>query len=144
MYKRQPPYIWETGTLNFEGMAGTTAAIDFIADLGERHVMMVEDRLPAGLKGRRRAVVAGMLAGEVYEQPLAKRLREQLAGIPGVTLYGPPEGSPRTSTVSFTLDGFLAGEAARSPSARAACSSGTATSTPRAWSSCWAWPNAAA
>ena len=109
----EPPYIWETGTLNFEGMAGTTAAIDFIADLGERHVALVEDRLPAGLKGRRRAVVAGMLAGEVYEQPLAKRLREQLAGIPGVTLYGPPEGSPRTSTVSFTLDGFLAGEAAR-------------------------------
>lgn len=109
----EPPYIWETGTLNFEGMAGTTAAIDFIADLGERHVALVEDRLPAGLKGRRRAVVAGMLAGEVYEQPLAKWLREQLDGIPGVTLYGPPEGSPRTSTVSFTLDGFLAGEAAR-------------------------------
>jgi len=109
----EPPYIWETGTLNFEGMAGTTAAIDFIADLGERHAALVQDRLPAGLKGRRRAVVAGMLAGEVYEQPLAKCLREQLAAIPGVTLYGPPEGSPRTSTVSFTLDGFLAGEAAR-------------------------------
>jgi cysteine desulfurase family protein (TIGR01976 family) len=109
----EPPYVWETGTLNFEGLAGTTAAIDFIADLGERHVAIVEDGLPAGLKGRRRAVVAGMLAGEVYEQPLATWLREQLAGIPGVTLYGPPEGSPRTSTVSFTLDGFLAGEAAR-------------------------------
>jgi cysteine desulfurase family protein (TIGR01976 family) len=109
----EPPYIWETGTLNFEGLAGTTAAIDFIADLGERHAALVEDRLLAGLKGRRRAVVAGMLAGEVYEQPLAKWLREQLAAIPGVTLYGPPEGSPRTSTVSFTLDGFLAGEAAR-------------------------------
>jgi selenocysteine lyase/cysteine desulfurase len=54
-----------------------------------------------------------MLAGEVHEQPLATWLREQLAGIPGVTIYGPPEGSPRTSTVSFTLDGFLAGEAAR-------------------------------
>ena len=109
----EPPYIWETGTLNFEGLAGTTAAIDFIADLGDRHVALVEDRLPAGLKGRRRAVVAGMLAGEAYQAPLATWLREQLGGIPGVTLYGPPEGSPRTSTVSFTLDGFLAGEVAR-------------------------------
>src|SRR5665648_147388 len=99
----EPPYIWETGTLNFEGIAGTIAAIDFIADLGNRHVAMVED---------------GMLAGEVYEQPLAKWLRERLSGIPGVTLYGPPEGSPRTSTVSFTLDGFLAGEAARALGAR--------------------------
>jgi cysteine desulfurase family protein (TIGR01976 family) len=108
-----PPFVWETGTLNHEGMAGTTAAIDFIADVGERHLAMVEDRLPAGLQGRRRAVVAGMLAGEAYEQPLAKRLREQLAGISGVKLYGPPEGSPRTSTVSFTLDGFQAGEVCR-------------------------------
>ena len=113
-----PPFVWETGTLNHEGMAGTTAAIDFIADLGERHLAMVEDRLPAGLQGRRRAVVAGMLAGEAYEQPLAKRLREQLAGIAGVKLYGPPEGSPRTSTVSFTLDGFQAGEVCRSLGAR--------------------------
>ena len=109
----EPPYVWETGTLDFEGLAGTTAAIDFIADIGQRHLAMVEDRLPAGLQGRRRAVVAGMLVCEAYEQPLASFLREQLAAIPGVKLYGPPESSPRTSTVSFTLDGFLAGEAAR-------------------------------
>jgi cysteine desulfurase family protein (TIGR01976 family) len=108
-----PPYAWETGTLNHEGIAGAAAAVDFIADLGERHAALVGDRLPAGLAGRRRAIVAGMLAAEAYEQPLARRLRERLAGIPGVTLYGPPEGSPRTSTVSFTLDGFRPEEACR-------------------------------
>ena len=110
----ESPYVWETGTPNFEGLAGTTAAIDFIADIGERHLTMVADRLPAGLAGRRRAVVAGMLACEAYEQPLASFLREQLAAVPGVTPYGPPESSPRTSTVSFTLEGLPAGEAARS------------------------------
>ncbi len=113
-----PPFVWQTGTLNHEGMAGATAAVDFIADLGERHLELVDDRLPAGLHGRRKAVVAGMLAGEAYEQPLARRLREQLAGIHGVTIYGPPEGSPRTSTVSFTLEGFRAGEVCRSLGAR--------------------------
>ncbi|HTX69681.1 MAG TPA: cysteine desulfurase-like protein [Thermoleophilia bacterium] len=113
-----PPYAWETGTLNHEGMAGTVAAIDFIADLGERHAALVDDRLPAGLQGRRRAVVAGMLAGETYEQPLARRLREQLAAIPGLSLYGPPEDSPRTSTVSFTLDGFQAAQVCRALGAR--------------------------
>ncbi len=113
-----PPFVWQTGTLNHEGMAGTTAAVDFIADLGERHLDAVADRLPSGLKGRRRAVVAGMLAGEAYEQPLAKSLREQLERIPGVMLYGPPEGSPRTSTVSFTLDGFQAGQVCRALGAR--------------------------
>ena len=117
--EQEPPYIWETGTQNHEGMAGTTAAIDFIADLGARHEAMVGDRLPAGLKGRRRAVVAGMLAGEAYEQPLAQGLREQLAGIPGLTLYGPPEGTPRTSTVSFTLDGYTAEQACRALGQRA-------------------------
>lgn len=112
------PYMWETGTLNHEGMAGAVAAIDFIADLGERHVRTVEDRLPAGLQGRRRAVVAGMLASEAYEGPLAKRLREQLAAIAGVRLYGPPEDSPRTSTVSFTMDGLRASQVCRALGAR--------------------------
>jgi cysteine desulfurase family protein (TIGR01976 family) len=113
-----PPCAWETGTLNHEGMAGTTAAIDFMADLGERHLGMVGDRLPAGLQGRRRAVVAGMLAGEAWQQPLAKRLRERLAAVPGLTLYGPPEGSPRTSTVSFTLAGFQPAQVCRALGAR--------------------------
>jgi len=31
------PFRFETGTLNHEGMAGTIAAIEFIADLGRRH-----------------------------------------------------------------------------------------------------------
>ena len=109
----EPPYVWETGTPNFEGLAGATAAIDFIADIGERHMAGVGEDPLAGLGGRRRAVVAGMVACEAYEQPLATHLREQLAAIPGVTLFGPPESSPRTSTVSFTIDGFLASEAAR-------------------------------
>lgn len=107
------PYAWETGTLNHEGMAGTTAAIDFIADIGARNEGFIAGQAPDGLQGRRRGVVTGMLACEAYEQPLAKRLREQLVAIPGVTLYGPPEGSPRTSTVSFTLDGFQAGQVCR-------------------------------
>jgi len=54
-----PPYNFETGTLNHEGMAGTVAAIDFIADLGRWHEAGVSPapegaaRL-AGLSGRRR------------------------------------------------------------------------------------------
>ena len=116
--EQEAPYIWETGTLDHEGIAGTAAAIDFIADMGTRNAGLVEDKLPASLSGRRRALVAGMLAAEAYEQPLAAWLREQLAAVPGVTLYGPPEGSPRTSTVSFTLDGFSAEQACRGLGAR--------------------------
>ncbi len=112
--EQEPPAIWETGTQNHEGMAGTTAAIDFIADLGARNEAMVAGLLPEDLSGRRRSIVAGMLACEAYEQPLARELRRRLAAIPGVTLYGPPEGMPRTSTVAFTLDGYTPEEVCRS------------------------------
>lgn len=113
-----PPFNFETGTLDHEGIAGALAAIEFIADLGRRHEAGVSaapegaERL-AGLTGRRRAIVAGMLAMEAYEQPLAARLIEGLNDIRGVTIYGPPSGHPRTSTVSFTVEGFTAVEVAR-------------------------------
>jgi cysteine desulfurase family protein (TIGR01976 family) len=116
--EQEQPYIWETGTLDHEGIAGTAAAIDFIAGMGARSLAFVGDQVPAGLSGRRRNVVAGMLAAEAYEQPLAAWLREQLQAVPGVTLYGPPEGTPRTSTVSFTLDGFSPEQACRALGAR--------------------------
>ncbi len=96
----EPPYRFETGTLNHEGIAGAGEAVEFIADLGRHHA---DD--PATVAGRRAAVVAGMHAIEAYEQPLAARLIEGLSALPGVRIYGPPAGHPRTSTVSFTLSG---------------------------------------
>lgn len=108
-----PPDKFETGTLNHEGIAGTTAAVDFIAEMGRRHLDLVAAGLPGGLSGRRRDVVAGMLANEAYEQPLARYLMTELADTKGVTLHGPPAGHPRTSTVSFTVDGSTAMEVAR-------------------------------
>ncbi len=108
-----PPDKFETGTLNHEGIAGTTAAVDFIAEMGRRNTDLVEAQVPAGLDGRRREIVAGMLANEAYEQPLARYLTSELADTRGVTLYGPPTGHPRTSTVSFTVDGYTAMEVAR-------------------------------
>jgi cysteine desulfurase family protein (TIGR01976 family) len=116
--EQEQPYIWETGTLDHEGIAGAAAAVGFIADMGARSAAFVQESIPAGLSGRRRNVVAGMLAAEAYEQPLAAWLREQLQAVPGVTLYGPPEGTPRTSTVSFTLDGFSPEQACRALGAR--------------------------
>jgi cysteine desulfurase family protein (TIGR01976 family) len=109
----EPPSKFESGTLDQEGIAGTSAAVDFIAEMGRRHMDLAGGSLPAGLSGRRREIVAGMLANEAYEQPLARHLMAELAETPGVTLYGPPAGHPRTSTVSFTLDGYTAMEAAR-------------------------------
>lgn len=115
----EPPCMFETGTLNHEGLAGATAAVDFVAGLGRRHDALVAADVPDGLHGRRRDVVAGMLAAELYEQPLARRLVDGLADIRGVDVYGPPAGHPRTPTVAFTVDGFNALEVCRTLGERA-------------------------
>jgi cysteine desulfurase family protein (TIGR01976 family) len=106
---RETPFKFETGTLNHEGIVGAGAAVEFIADMGRHHLRRVAaepalaERLE-GLDGRRRQIVAGMLAAEAHEQPLARDLIDGLREIPGVTVYGPPDDHPRTSTVAFTVD----------------------------------------
>ena len=60
-----------------------------------------------------------------------------LRAIGGVTVYGPPDGHPRTRrsrspSTAITAERSVAG------SVNAASSSGTVTSTPSAWSRCWA------
>lgn len=96
------PLKFETGTLNHEGIAGAAEAVEFIASIGETYGSEFEKELE-GLYGRRRNVVAGMMALEAYEQPITEHFIDELEKIPGVKVYGPPKGYPRTSTVSFTL-----------------------------------------
>ena len=47
-----------------------------------------------------------MLAIDAYEEQLAQKMREELPKIPGLKIYGPGDGHPRTSTVSFRIEGF--------------------------------------
>ena len=93
------------GTPQYETLAGVTAAVNFIADEGEKYAEYFEDELK-GLTGRRRNIVAGVLAMDTHEMALAKKLRMGLRAIPDVTVYGPAEGQPRTPTVSFTMEGY--------------------------------------
>ena len=93
------------GTPQYELMAGMIAAVDFIAGIGAQYEEFFDEELQ-GLTGRRRHVVAGMLAIDAYESPLAKRLRDGLRQIPGVSIYGVAEGQPRTPTVAFRMEGY--------------------------------------
>ncbi len=92
-------------TPQYEFLAGLTEVVNFIADTGAEYAEFFEDELE-GLEGRRRNVVAGMLAFDAYEGPLSEKLRRGLRRLPGVTVYGPAEGEPRTPTVAFTMDGY--------------------------------------
>ena len=112
--KSYPPYMIETGTLNHEGIAGAKAAIEFVTDIGSKFGNTPEIQQHVNhLHGRRRDIVAGLIVFDAYEQPLTEYLISGLSDIREITLYGPPEGHSRTSTVSFTYDGHTAPEVAR-------------------------------
>jgi cysteine desulfurase family protein (TIGR01976 family) len=85
------PERFETGTLPYELIAGTTAAVDFIATLG------------SGSLDRRTALDESYAALEAHEDALCHRLLDGLAGIERVVVHGRPER--RTPTVLFSIDG---------------------------------------
>lgn len=98
-YKLRPvsdenPDRWETGTQSHESMAGTIAAIDYVAGL-------------AGASASRRdGVLAGFTAIEAHEQTLALRFLEGLATVPAARLIGiadPARLRERTPTFAIRL-----------------------------------------
>jgi cysteine desulfurase family protein (TIGR01976 family) len=92
----------ETGTQNHEGIAGATAAVEFLAGL--------DDAGPAA--SRRHRLVHALRELKRRADPLLHRLWMGLSDIPGVTLYGPPPGKPRTPTLAFTVEDVSAGQVA--------------------------------
>jgi cysteine desulfurase family protein (TIGR01976 family) len=85
------PERFELGTLPYEVLAGTTAAVDFIADL-------------ASADGDRRArIVESMRQVEAYEEELFVRLLSGLRSLDAVTVYGAP--TRRTPTALFSVGG---------------------------------------
>jgi cysteine desulfurase family protein (TIGR01976 family) len=97
------PERWETGTLSHEAIAGTAAAVEWIAGLA-----------PGADTGGvwRERMIGGMRRIEEIEAPLLERLREGLSAIPGVGLYGPPADVPRAPTIAFTVAGHTPREVA--------------------------------
>jgi selenocysteine lyase/cysteine desulfurase len=81
----QPPDKFETGTKNHEGMAGVTAAVNYLADLGAEFGAPFADQYP-GFEGRRLHLKTAMAAVRAYERPLVGKLIKGLQAIPGVTL----------------------------------------------------------
>ncbi len=98
------PYKFETGTLNHEGIAGAAEAVEFISDIGLKTGNQFSD-ITSNLEGRRKNIMAGMLFIEEYERPLSESFTKELKKVPNVKVYSPPEDYPKTSTISFTMDG---------------------------------------
>jgi cysteine desulfurase family protein (TIGR01976 family) len=92
------PERFELGTLPYELLAGTTAAIDFLADLG------------AG-GNRRGRLVTAMDAIEAHEDRLRERIENGVHDLPGVTLWS--RAKRRTPTQLLTFEGRSTADAYR-------------------------------
>jgi cysteine desulfurase family protein (TIGR01976 family) len=77
----EPPDSWEWGTLNHEGLAGFTATVEYLADVGRTFG-------EPEAQERREEVLAGMDSIRRYEAELSARFLKGLDQIPGVALYG--------------------------------------------------------
>jgi len=85
------PERFELGTLPYELLAGTTAAIDFIADMA------------SSATDRRTRLLESMQALEEHEDRLFTRMLDGLSAINKVTLYG--AAKRRTPTALFSVAG---------------------------------------
>ncbi|GAA3645471.1 cysteine desulfurase-like protein [Nocardioides ginsengisoli] len=88
------PERFELGTLPYELLAGTTAAVDFLASLA------CPD---AAQRSRRERLVATMTALEAHEERLRSRIERELLSLPGVTIHSRAER--RTPTLLVTVAG---------------------------------------
>jgi cysteine desulfurase family protein (TIGR01976 family) len=85
------PERFELGTLPYELMAGTTAAVDFLASL-----------VP-GDGSRRECLKVSLAAVGAHEDRLNARVEEAFAALPGTTIWS--RAARRTPTLLTTFDG---------------------------------------
>ncbi|HKD04244.1 MAG TPA: cysteine desulfurase-like protein [Terriglobales bacterium] len=76
----ESPWRWEWGTLNHECIAGITACVEYLAELG--------GRVDPAAQTRRKALLAAFAAIQAYERDLAGRLVRGLLEIRGLEFYG--------------------------------------------------------
>ncbi len=93
------PQRWERGTLNHECIAGITACVEYLSELGK----------PAGeVPDRRFAIQAAYRAIQVHERGLAQRMLAGLKEIPKLRLYGisdPALVESRCPTFAVRIEG---------------------------------------
>lgn len=103
-YKLRPssnsaPDRWETGTQSFESLAGVTAAVDYIASLGEGDA-------------RRERIVDAYRSIREYESALSDRFLAGVSEMSHVRLFGLPTSAGRAPTFAVEIDGMAARTAA--------------------------------
>ena len=139
-YKVRPntdaaPGRWETGTLNHESIAGITACVDYLAELGRRAADQVDSdalggvlevRSPANnsttddvrrsTNSRRDLLRSAYRAIQSHERELSLRMLAGVTEIPGLQLYGiadPRRVASRCPTFAVRIKGHHPANLAR-------------------------------
>ncbi len=106
----EPPYKFETGTQNHEGLAGTLGAVEYLSWVGETFGEKLQISNPKIPKSQRRAQLEEAMRLMVeYEKEISRQLIGGLSQIPGLKVWGVTDFSQlsrRVPTVSFTLEGW--------------------------------------
>ncbi len=109
-----PPGKFETGTGNFEHMAGTLGALEYFEWIGSTFGSEFKENTRQ-YSGRRRIFKQAMQAIRAYEFEISREFVKQLEDISGLKLYGITDLTKldyRVPTFSFTLDGWTPKELA--------------------------------
>lgn len=86
------PERFEFGTLPYELLEGTRAAVDFLAGLAP-------DGVPGG---RRERLIAAQQLVDAHEDALRRRIEHELAELPGITVHS--RAARRTPTLLLTFE----------------------------------------
>ena len=111
--KNAIPYRWETGTLNHEGLAGVSAAVQYLSTLTqtneansapapEKNIAVGE---PHPKHRRHETLGAAMQMVKAYEETLSQHLLDGLKTFDDLTLYGIADAqrlNERVPTFAFT------------------------------------------
>ena len=110
------PGRWEMGTLNHECIAGITACVDYLAELGSRAILPATDGRGPTTDSRRARLRSAYQAIQSHERELSLHMLRGLGEIPGLRLYGisnPARISERCPTFAVRLAGHHPAELAR-------------------------------
>jgi len=94
------PHCWEWGTLNHECIAGITACVEYLEDLGRQ--------VAPEASNRRSALLSGFSAIQQHERELLEKLVDGIKAIPGSRIYGitdPKRFDQRCPTIAVRIDG---------------------------------------
>jgi cysteine desulfurase family protein (TIGR01976 family) len=104
-----PPGKFETGTQNFEGIAGVWGALEHYQWLGETFGSVYEERYAERYSGQALRLKQGMAVMRSYEYELSRALLERFAEVPGLRVYGnadPRKVEQRVPTMAINIEGI--------------------------------------